>query len=69
MPMIPVVLSCPTRRPPGRECGACAMCCKVYTFPEIGKPAGVWCKYCTPGKGCTIHDNVPDRAGTFSVSG
>ena len=46
---------------PGRECGGCAMCCKVYTFPEITKPAGVWCKYCKPGKGCTIHDNLPDQ--------
>jgi hypothetical protein len=50
---------------PGRECGACTMCCKVYTFPEIGKPAGVWCRYCTPGKGCKIHDNVPDPCRQF----
>ena len=37
------------------------LCCKVYTFPEIGKPPGVWCKHCTPGKGCAIHDDLPDQ--------
>ena len=50
---------------PGRQCGTCALCCKVYTFPEIEKPAGVWCKYCTPGKGCSIHANVPDPCRDF----
>jgi hypothetical protein len=50
---------------PGRECGACNMCCKVYTFPEINKPAGVWCKYCRPGKGCTIHDDLPGQCRDF----
>jgi hypothetical protein len=50
---------------PGRECGSCTMCCKVYTFPEINKPAGVWCKFCNPGKGCKIHDNVPDPCRDF----
>ena len=50
---------------PGRECGSCTMCCKVYTFPEINKPAGVWCKFCNPGKGCKIYDNVPDPCRDF----
>ena len=38
---------------PGRECGSCSLCCKVYNVPEIEKPAGKWCRHCTPGKGCT----------------
>jgi hypothetical protein len=50
---------------PGRECGGCTMCCKLYTLPEIGKPAGVWCNYCKPGKGCTIHDNLPGQCHDF----
>jgi hypothetical protein len=66
MPMISGSMSVMPYAPaPGRACGACAMCCKVYTFPEIGKPAGAWCKYCTPGKGCSIHDNVPDPCRDF----
>ena len=50
---------------PGRECGACTMCCKVYTFPEIAKPAGVWCRHCTPGRGCAIHDALPNQCREF----
>jgi hypothetical protein len=49
----------------GRECGPCTMCCKVFALPEIGKRAGVWCKYCAPGKGCKIHDNPPDPCRAF----
>ena len=41
---------------PGRECGSCGMCCKVYALPGIGEPAGVWCLLCTPVKGCNFHD-------------
>src|ERR1700741_2736357 len=60
MPMISGSMSVmPYAAAPGRECGSCGMCCKGYTFPEIGKPAGVWCKYCEPGEGCKIHDVMP----------
>jgi len=66
MPMISGSMSVmPYSAAPGRECGSCGMCCKVYTFPEIGKPAGVWCKYCEPGKGCRIHDALPDPCREF----
>ncbi len=41
------------------------MCCKVYTFPEIAKPAGVWCRHCTPGRGCAIHDALPGQCREF----
>ena len=44
---------------PGRECGSCTLCCKVYALPELEKPPGVWCKHCAPGKGCEIHDAPP----------
>jgi hypothetical protein len=50
---------------PGRECGACTMCCKVYALPELAKPAGVWCKHCAPGKGCAIHDGLPNQCRLF----
>jgi hypothetical protein len=48
-----------TRLVPGRECGSCSMCCKVYNIAEISKPAGKWCSHCKPGKGCVIHDAPP----------
>jgi len=51
---------------PGRECGSCSLCCKVYDIIEIGKAAGKWCKHCTPGKGCTIHDSLPAQCAKFN---
>jgi hypothetical protein len=51
---------------PGRECGTCTLCCKVYNIPEINKPAGKWCKHCLPGKGCSIHDKLPHQCATFN---
>ena len=50
---------------PGRECGACTLCCKVYALPEFAKPPGVWCKHCAPGKGCAIHEAPPDQCRQF----
>lgn len=50
---------------PGRECGACTLCCKVYALPEFAKPPGVWCKHCAPGKGCAIHEAPPDQCRRF----
>jgi hypothetical protein len=51
---------------PGRECGSCTLCCKVYHVPEIGKVAGKWCQYCRPGSGCTIHDTLPTQCREFN---
>lgn len=51
---------------PGRECGSCSMCCKVYNIPQLNKPAGKWCTHCKPGKGCLIHDAVPDQCAEFN---
>ena len=51
---------------PGRECGSCSMCCKVYNIPEINKPAGKWCTHCKPGKGCVIHDALPNQCAEFN---
>ncbi|MGL5115636.1 MAG: hypothetical protein ACRC7C_09960 [Beijerinckiaceae bacterium] len=46
--------------PPGRTCGTCTLCCKIYEVPPIdNKPKGVWCKHCTPGKGCGIWETRP----------
>jgi hypothetical protein len=50
---------------PGRECGSCALCCKVYDVPETGNIAGNWCRHCQPGRGCSIHASRPDRCRAF----
>jgi hypothetical protein len=50
---------------PGRQCGACTLCCKVYALPELEKPPGVWCRHCAPGKGCAIHDALPEQCRRF----
>jgi hypothetical protein len=47
-----------------RECGNCSLCCKLLPiaarsdggnddFP-FDKPAGEWCKHCSPGNGCKV---------------
>jgi hypothetical protein len=50
---------------PQRQCGECSLCCKVYAIPEIDKPASDWCRHCTPGQGCAIHDSLPAQCSAF----
>ena len=50
---------------PGRACGTCNMCCKVFDIPALEKPAGAWCQNCKPGAGCTIYDARPDQCRAF----
>jgi hypothetical protein len=52
---------------PGRECGACMMCCKAPTIkdPELEKPPGVWCQHAVPGKGCGIYARRPTLCRNF----
>jgi hypothetical protein len=50
----------------GRSCGSCTLCCKVFPVPWIDeKPAGSWCKHCTPGKGCGIWQTRPQKCRDF----
>jgi hypothetical protein len=44
---------------PGRQCGSCSMCCKVFAVPVLEKPPGQWCKHCKPGRGCSIWTDRP----------
>jgi hypothetical protein len=53
---------------PGRSCGTCSMCCKVYSIKELSKPAGRWCIHCVRGSGCTIHANRPRSCRDFFCS-
>jgi len=62
----PIAENSDARVIPGRECGSCTLCCKVYNIPELGKPAGKWCDHCKPGKGCTIHTSLPSQCAAFN---
>ncbi|MBL6938265.1 MAG: hypothetical protein ISS15_06670 [Alphaproteobacteria bacterium] len=46
---------------PGRECGACTVCCKVLAIkaPELKKLPEVLCTHCTAGVGCAIYNARP----------
>jgi hypothetical protein len=50
---------------PGRDCGTCTLCCKVFDVPSLSKPAGKWCTHCAPGKGCGIHQTRPEHCRSF----
>ncbi len=53
-------------RLPVRSCGNCTLCCKVYPVPAIdNKPANVWCKHCSPGRGCGIWEARPQFCQDF----
>ncbi|RDJ20062.1 hypothetical protein DWF00_14780 [Bosea caraganae] len=50
---------------PGRDCGTCALCCKVYDNPEVDSVAGSWCQHCLPGRGCKIYPTRPTECRSF----
>lgn len=41
------------------------MCCKVFSVPELNKPAGRWCVNARAGTGCVIHDARPTSCRMF----
>src|SRR5258705_12865558 len=52
---------------PGRECGACDVCCVVLQIDtaEIQKPSGDKCRHCLPDGGCGIHQARPPVCAGF----
>ncbi len=50
---------------PGRVCGTCTLCCKLYALPELNKPAGTWCVHAVARKGCNIHPQRPQFCRQF----
>ncbi len=52
---------------PGRECGACNVCCVALTIddPELQKVQGYRCKNMLPDKGCAIYATRPDTCRRF----
>jgi hypothetical protein len=51
--------------PPGRACGTCTLCCKLFPVPELDKPAGRWCQHIVQGRGCGIHETRPGVCRAF----
>jgi hypothetical protein len=44
---------------PGKDCGACMMCCQVLDIPELNKPPGPDCPNCMKAGGCAIYHSRP----------
>ncbi len=49
----------------GRQCGDCAMCCKLGSIKEVNKPDGQWCQHCSTRKGCDIYETRPEVCRTY----
>lgn len=47
------------------HCGSCTACCRVYTIPELSKPAGKWCDHCAIGNGCKTYNDRPQVCVEF----
>lgn len=53
-----------------RSCGPCDLCCKLPAvhwpeYPELAKPANVYCRHRVAGKGCGIHPDRPMHCAAF----
>lgn len=47
-----------------KECGDCALCCKLIEVAPFEKPAGKWCEYCTR-RSCGIWAKRPEFCRTY----
>jgi hypothetical protein len=47
-----------------RECGACSLCCRVMSVPEV-KQDHAWCRHAKPGHGCLIYKSRPEPCRSF----
>lgn len=41
------------------------MCCKLMGIAALEKPAGIWCQYCKPNRGCSIYERRPGECREF----
>jgi hypothetical protein len=51
---------------PGKDCGACSLCCKAPPIAELRKPAGQWCRHIVPGVGCGVYETRPTACRVFN---
>ena len=61
----PLVSDLPALVVPGRSCGTCSLCCKVFAVSDFNKPRSVWCQHCAPDGGCAIHATRPSLCREF----
>lgn len=50
---------------PGRDCGACSLCCILPDIAEFDKPANQPCRHCLVGGGCDAYDKRPATCRDF----
>ena len=55
-----------SRKATGRSCDGCTECCRLIGVVELEKPAGVECRHCLPGQGCSIYSQRPNSCRGFS---
>jgi hypothetical protein len=48
-----------------KQCGECALCCKIMQVNEIGKPKRQWCVHSRKGAGCGIYESRPASCAQF----
>lgn len=49
---------------PARECGDCALCCKLGEIPDF-KPYNRWCTHCSTRARCDIYPTRPQPCRDF----
>lgn len=49
---------------PARQCGTCALCCKLGEIPDF-KPFNQWCQFCSTRQGCDIYADRPQLCRDF----
>lgn len=47
-----------------KDCGDCALCCKLIEVKPLGKPADTWCQHCTKHS-CRIWSERPEICKTY----
>lgn len=52
-------------QPNMRDCGDCAMCCKIPIIPELNKPYNTWCQHCVSNSSCGIYETRPQRCRDY----
>jgi hypothetical protein len=50
---------------PGKSCGSCTLCCKLFAIPELKKRAWDTCLHVAPGRGCKIYADRPVACRKF----
>jgi hypothetical protein len=48
-----------------KQCGDCAMCCKVMQIEALAKPKHTMCGHFRKGTGCTVYDTRPQACSQF----